>query len=109
MTHGGYFYSAGGLTGGSLAQVKRNGDVFEVTPVYFSRRLPIGVGGSLLGALLAGSGVLTLWLLVTGHAWAPLLPALPWLVLSGVLSYAMLGLLYAALQRGPISIATGLV
>ncbi|HWA74086.1 MAG TPA: EamA family transporter [Polyangiaceae bacterium] len=74
----------------------------------FSTR-KVGVGGSLLGALLAGSGVLTLWLLVTGHPWAPLLPALPWLVLSGVLSYAMLGLLYAALQRGPISIASPVV
>jgi outer membrane protein assembly factor BamB len=57
VTHGGYFYSAGGLTGGSLAQVKRNGDAFEVTPVYFSRRLPIGVGGSLLlDGYLYGSG-----------------------------------------------------
>lgn len=69
----------------------------------------VGVGGSLLGALLAGSCALTLWLLLRGNAWASSLPALPWLVLSGVLSYAMLGLLYAALQRGPISIASPVV
>lgn len=74
----------------------------------FSTR-KVGVGGSLFGALLAGSCALTLWLLLTGHAWAPLAGALPWLVLSGVLSYGMLGLLYAALQRGPISIASPVV
>jgi drug/metabolite transporter (DMT)-like permease len=74
----------------------------------FSTR-KVGVGGSLLGALFAGSCALTLWLLLSGRAWAPLFAALPWLVLSGVLSYAMLGLLYAALQRGPISIASPVV
>jgi drug/metabolite transporter (DMT)-like permease len=69
----------------------------------------VGVGGSLLGALLAGSCALTLWLLVSGAELRALLPAWPWLALSGVLSYAMLGLLYAALQRGPISIASPVV
>lgn len=69
----------------------------------------VGVSGSLVGALLAGSSALTIWLLLNGRTWAALMAAWPWLLASGVLTYAMLGLLYAALQRGPISIASPVV
>jgi outer membrane protein assembly factor BamB len=58
VVYGGYVYSAGGLTGGSIAQLKRNGDVFEVSPISFSRRLPNGIGGAVLldGHLYGTSG-----------------------------------------------------
>lgn len=68
-----------------------------------------GVAGSLFGALLAGSLALSVWLLLTRADGAPLFAAWPWLVLSGLLSFGMLGLLYAALERGPISVASPVI
>jgi drug/metabolite transporter (DMT)-like permease len=69
----------------------------------------VGVAGSLIGALLAGSVVLSVWLLLAGQSGAALLRAWPWLVLSGLLSFGMLGLLYASLARGPIAVASPVV
>lgn len=74
---------------------------------FSTRRL--GVPGSLLGALLAGAIALSLWLVLRGESLARLLLVWPWLVLPGLLSVAMLALLYSALQRGPVSIASPVV
>jgi drug/metabolite transporter (DMT)-like permease len=69
----------------------------------------VGVPQALVGALLSGSLALSLWLMVSPTDWAKLFGAWPWLVLSGVLTCGMLALLYAALERGPLSIASPVV
>lgn len=74
----------------------------------FSTR-QLGVLRALVGTLLAGSLVLSVWLLFSHVELAPLLAAWHWLVLPGVLNFVMLALLYAALERGPISVASPVV
>jgi len=69
----------------------------------------LGVLRSLVGTLLAGSLALSLWLWLSGCNLAELLAAWPWLALPGCLNFAMLSLLYAALARGPISVASPVV
>jgi drug/metabolite transporter (DMT)-like permease len=69
----------------------------------------LGVLRALVGTLLVGSLVLTAWLLFSNLELHFLLNAWQWLVLPGVLNFAMLALLYAALERGPISVASPLV
>jgi drug/metabolite transporter (DMT)-like permease len=69
----------------------------------------LGVLRALVGTLLVGSLVLTAWLLFSNVELHFLLNAWHWLVLPGVLNFAMLALLYAALERGPISVASPLV
>ncbi|MFZ5892105.1 MAG: EamA family transporter [Myxococcota bacterium] len=74
---------------------------------YSTRRL--GVMRALVGTLLAGSFALTIWLLIARIDVQRLLAGWQWLVLPGVLNFFMLGLLYAALERGPISVASPVV
>ena len=69
----------------------------------------IGVRGALFGMLLSGSIAISAWYLLAGLPLLPLALAWPWLVLSGALSLCALGLLYAAIQRGPIGVASPIV
>ncbi|MGC4092518.1 MAG: EamA family transporter [Polyangiaceae bacterium] len=71
--------------------------------------LKLGVLRALCGTLLAGSLALSLWLALADTPWALLLSEWHWLVLPGLLSFGMLCLLYAALARGPISVASPVV
>lgn len=69
----------------------------------------LGVLRALVGTLLAGSVALSIGLWLARVELTPLLGAWHWLVLPGVLNFVMLALLYAALQRGPISVASPVV
>lgn len=51
-----YVYSASGLTGGGLARIKETGGAFEVEPIYFAKKLPNAIGGSVrVGDYLYGA------------------------------------------------------
>lgn len=69
----------------------------------------LGVLRALFGTLLAGTVALSIGLLLARFELEALLEGWPWLVLPGVLNFAMLALLYAALERGPISVASPVV
>ena len=57
----GYVYSAAGLVGGALAHIVAGDDGFSATSVYFSKKLPIGIGGVVLvGDSLYGASGQTL-------------------------------------------------
>lgn len=69
----------------------------------------LGVLRALFGTLLAGSIALSIGLWLARVELTPLLGAWHWLVLPGVLNFIMLALLYAALERGPLSVASPVV
>ena len=57
VVYGGYVYSATGLTGGGLARIKADKGAFEAEPIYFSKKLPNAIGGSVkVGESLYGTG-----------------------------------------------------
>ena len=61
VAHDGYIYSASGLTGAGLAKIKTSGGGFEAEPVYFAKKLPNAIGGSVqVGDYLYGTGSQTL-------------------------------------------------
>jgi outer membrane protein assembly factor BamB len=41
-----HVYSAAGMVGGGLARIKADNGAFDTEPVYFSKRLPVALGGS---------------------------------------------------------------
>ena len=48
LTDNGYIYSASSRGGGSLIQIKSDGDAIAVEEIYYSPKLPRAVGGALL-------------------------------------------------------------
>ncbi len=69
----------------------------------------IGVRRSLFAMLLTGTAALTVYLWATGFKWALSGPGVPIVIVAGVLNMIGLLLLYAALTRGPIAVASPIV
>lgn len=69
----------------------------------------IGVRRSLLAMLLTGTVALTVYLWATGFEWSVRGPGVPIVIVAGVLNMIGLLLLYAALTRGPIAVASPIV
>ena len=57
----GFVYSASGMIGGGLCHIKANNGAFEAETVYFAKKMPNAIGGSVrIGDYLYGTGGQTL-------------------------------------------------